>query len=253
MDFSDNIMQLRYSWDTPHGKETWGDISNRVVDNVFKNVMVPKDVKETLKWVINERKFIPGGRFLAQAGREFHQVCNCFCLRAEDSREGWGDLAQKATVMLMSGGGIGVDYSQIRSKGSPLKRSGGTSSGMLPLATTINEVGRGVMAGGNRRSAIWAGLTWDHGDILDFIVAKNWIKAVRDLKDKDFNFPAPLDMTNISVILNRDFFDAYEDETNPKHSLAQEVYWKVIERMCKTGEPGFSVDYVNKNESLRNA
>lgn len=178
---------------------------------------------------------------------------NCFLLRAEDTREGWGDLASKATIMLMSGGGIGIDYSQLRPSGGLLKRSGGTSSGVLPLVKTINEIGRGVMSGGKRRSAIWAGLNWQHKDIFDFITLKNWIPEVRAMKEKDYDFPATADMTNISVLLDKTFFDAFENPNHQLHSNAQEIYWATIERMCKTGEPGFSIDYNNPNESLRNA
>lgn len=158
---------------------------------------------------------------------------NCFMLRAEDTRAGWGDLLSKATRALMSGGGIGVDYSDLRPNGAPLKTSGGTSSGPLPLMKVVNEVGRGVMAGGKRRSAIWAGLRWSHPDIMEFIKVKNWIPEVRKLKEKDYDFPASLDMTNISVILDKDFFDAYE----LGDGWARELYWAVIERMLKTGEP----------------
>jgi ribonucleoside-diphosphate reductase alpha chain len=256
MGFAEDIMKLRYSWDKIDGsKETWEDIAKRV----SKFVLSPIDFsnreiyQETIEKIISERKFIPGGRFLAQSGRDYHQVNNCFLLRAEDSREGWGELANKATVMLMSGGGLGIDYSAIRPRNSPLKRSGGTSSGSIPLMKMINEIGRGVMAGGKRRSAIWAGLRWNHGDVLEFIDAKTYSEELKKLKEKDFDFPAPLDMTNISVILDKDFFDAFDNKENPMNKHAKEIYWKVVENMVKHGEPAFSIDYENKNESLRNA
>jgi ribonucleoside-diphosphate reductase alpha chain len=256
MGFSEDIMKLRYSWDKPDGsKETWEDIAKRVSKFILSPIeFTDREIyQKKIEKMIAERKFIPGGRFLAQAGRDYHQVNNCFLLRAEDTRESWGDLANKATVMLMSGGGLGIDYSNLRPKNSPLKRSGGVSSGSIPLMKMINEIGRGVMAGGKRRSAIWAGLRWSHGDIFDFIEAKNWTEEVKKIKEKDFDFPAPLDMTNISVILDKDFFDAYDDKENPLHKHAKDIYWKVVESMVRNGEPGFSVDYDNKNESLRNA
>lgn len=252
--FADSIMHLRYSWDKGNGeKETWEDISKRVVDNVLSIVDLNKDTKDEIYQIIADRKFIPGGRFLAQSGKLYHQVNNCFCLKAEDSREGWGDLAKKSVLALMSGGGIGIDYSNLRPTGSALKRTGGTSSGVLPAVKIINEIGRGVMSGGKRRSAIWAGLQWDHADIDEFIKLKNWIPEVIALKEKNFDFPASGDMTNISVILDKPFFDAYDNINNPMHQKAQEIYWNVIHRMLKTGEPGFSVNFKDSLESLRNA
>lgn len=261
MGFSEDIMHLRYSWDKENGsKETWEDIAERVVDSVFS--VLSKYPNEYNNWdeiikktknIIAQRKFIPGGRFLAQSGKDYHQTQNCFLLRAEDTREGWGDLLNKATLMLMSGGGIGVDYSDLRPSGSPLKRSGGTSSGAIPLMKVVNEVARGVMAGGKRRSAVYASLNWKSKDIFDFITIKNWSSDVKKLKEKDFDFPATMDMTNISVILDKEFFDAFEDDKNLLHEHAKKVYWMTVEQMVKTSEPGFQVDYENPKESLRNA
>lgn len=253
-DFSQSIMELRYSWDKPDGtKETWEEICKRVGKHVLGVIDIPEGKKQEIIQAMIERKFIPGGRFLAQSGREVHQTQNCFLMRATDTREGWGELCDKATVALMSGGGIGVDYSDLRPKGSKLKRSGGVSSGCIPLIKVINEVGRGVMAGGNRRAAIYASLDWNHGDIFDFIHIKDWSEELRKIKEKDFDFPAPCDMTNISVNLDKSFFEAFENEDNPMHEHAQKVYWKVIHQMMKKAEPGFSINYKNKKESLRNA
>lgn len=250
MSLAQDIINLRYAWDKGDGtKESWEEIAQRVSDNVLAVFNVKQGIKDAIYEIIARKKFIPGGRFLAQAGRKTHQVCNCFLLRAEDTREGWAELMKKASMMLMTGGGIGIDYSLIRPAGSPLISSGGTASGSLPLMSIINEIGRGVMAGGKRRSAIWAGLSWKNKDIFDFIQMKNWKPEVRKLKEQDFNFPAPMDMTNISVILDREFFEAFEKGD----TWAKDVYWKTVKRMCKTGEPGFSINYENSNESLRNA
>ena len=252
--FSDSITQLRYAWKKGDGTpESWGEIAHRVATNVMSVVSVSADATREIERAIAERKFIPGGRFLAQAGRPYHQTSNCFLLRVEDSREGWGSVMNKAALMLMAGGGIGIDYSQLRPVGSALKKSGGTSSGMLPLAKTVNEIGRGVIAGGNRRSAIYGSLNWSHPDVLDFITAKNWPEYIKVQKDIDYDTPAPLDMTNISVILDKEFFAAYDNPAHSKHQWAHNVYWKVIDQMLVTAEPGFQIDYHNGRESLRNA
>lgn len=179
---------------------------------------------------------------------------NCFLFRAEDSREGWSDLMYKATMSLMSGGGIGVVYSGVREEGRKIRKTGGYATGPLALMQMVNESGRFIMQGGSRRSAIWSGLHWDHPDSHKFAHVKDWSPEVRSLKEKDFNFPAPLDMTNISLILDDGFFKAYDDDKNPKHALAHSVYGDVVRQMLKTGEPGFSVDVgENSGENLRNA
>jgi ribonucleoside-diphosphate reductase alpha chain len=253
--FASDIMKQKYSHDRGEkGKESWEDISWRVAKNVMKTVGASKKMTQEIAKLIEERKFMPGGRYLYASGRPFHQVQNCLLLRAEDSREGWADLMHKATMALMTGAGIGVVYSDVRAEGKPIRRTGGTSTGPLALMQMLNECGRGIMQGGSRRSAIWAGLHWNHADIHKFINMKDWPEEVCKLKEKDFNFPATMDGTNISVILDDEFFAAYNDEKNPMNAHARSVYWAVVKQMLTTAEPGFSIDVgANKGENLRNA
>jgi len=253
--FSHTIMEQKYSHVKADGnKEDWNNIAYRVSKNVLKSVHASKEQIQRTHEIIRDRKFIPGGRYLYAAGRQYHQVNNCFLFRAEDSREGWADLLSKATLALMSGGGIGVDYSDIRGEGRLIRKTGGVATGPIALSQMINESGRYIMQGGSRRSAIWAGLNWAHPDIQKFITLKNWSQGVRDLKAQDYNFPATMDGTNISVLLDDDFFEAYGDEKNPLNAQAQSVYWTTVRQMLKTGEPGFSIDTgKNTRETLRNA
>ena len=70
------------------------------------------------------------------------------------------------------------------------------------------------------------------------------------MKQSDYNFPAKLDMTNISVILDDEFFTAYYKNDDK----ANKVYWSAIKQMLQHSEPGFSVDVgENRKENLRNA
>jgi ribonucleoside-diphosphate reductase alpha chain len=221
--------------------------------------------------LFKDRKALPGGRYLYATGRELHQVNNCVLLRCDDSREGWASLSYRAEMALMTGAGIGVYYGDVRPGGSVIQKTGGIASGPLPKMQQVNETGRHTMQGGNRRSAIWAGLPWWHADIFDFINIKDWSDEVKALKAKDWTFPAPMDMTNISVCLDDDFFTAYtapeSDEAHPWiHGTpfapdgtawevwAKRVYDTAVEHMLKHGEPGFSIDLGDKSdEVLRNA
>ena len=245
--FSETIFKAKYA----NGPtDTWGNLAERVVEDVCGSrtkhtpLMSLGDRQQLVEY-IKDFKFVPGGRYLWYAGRKNHYYNNCYLLRAEyDTREEWADLTQRAVSCLMTGGGIGIDYSILRPSGKPLSRTGGLSSGPIPLMQMINEVGRGVMQGGSRRSAIYASLNWQHEDIYDFLKAKNWTQQVRDLKAQDFNFPASLDMTNISV----NYDDAWGfDPNNP-------VFLANCKQAMKTGEPGFSFNFGDKqNETLRNA
>lgn len=252
--FAKTIFEQKYAHDIDKRKETWPELAQRVSSHVMRAVKAPDYLTEAIRGNIERREFIPGGRYLYATGRQFHQVQNCLLMKANDSREGWAEIQYKATLALMTGAGIGIVYSGVRGERKLIKKTGGKSTGPLALMQMVNESGRYIMQGGSRRSAIWAGLQWDHPDVFKFIHIKDWTKEVRALKAKDYNFPATLDGTNISVTLNDEFFEAYRDDDHDKHNLAHMVYWDVIRQMLKTGEPGFSVDLGdNAGEELRNA
>lgn len=213
---------------------------------------------------IKEMRFIPGGRYLYYAGRPYKAYNNCYLLRAEeDTREEWSNVTWRAMSCLMTGGGIGIDYSRLRPSGKALSRTGGTASGPIPLMYAINEIGRNVMQGGSRRSAIYASLNWQHEDITQFLVSKNWSDSVKAEKLTNFNAWAPLDMTNISVNYDNEAL-GFSKDYNGQHgwtpdegrpSLSDnEVFRKNCRQAMETGEPGFSFNFGDKqNETLRNA
>lgn len=249
--FAENIFKHKYAQGVD---DTWDALAERLVEDVCgtrwgkDRALMSQEDRDQLVQYIKEMKFVPGGRYLWYAGRQNSYFNNCFLLRAEeDTREEWANLTQRAVSCLMSGGGIGIDYSILRPSGKPLIRTGGLSSGPIPLMQMVNEVGRGIMQGGSRRSAIYASLNWLHEDIPNFLTAKNWSTSIRDLKNADFNFPAPLDMTNISV--NYDDKWLYNADRANLHTFVENCRQAMV-----AGEPGFSFNFGDKqNETLRNA
>jgi len=239
--------------------ESWEDRAHTVVNYVCgdmdgqKNNLMSKSDRDQLANYISNFKFMPGGRYLWYAGRDARFFNNCYLLRLEeDSREAWAGLTERAMSCLMTGGGIGADVSMCRPSGRQLRRTGGVASGPIPLLHTLNEVGRNVMQGGSRRSALYGSLNWQHEDAWDFLHIKNWHDmkvpgtnmSVSDIKKADFNYHAPLDMMNIS--LNYD--DAW------LNGGASEVFTENCRQALMTGEPGFSFNFgVKENETLRNA
>lgn len=252
--FARTVLEQKYAHQRGGSKETWSQVAQRVAKNVLGVVNCGDEIIQEVADIIEQRKFMPGGRYLAAAGRPYHQTQNCFLFRVEDSREGWSELLYKSAMSLMSGGGIGCNYSLLRPEGAPIKKTGGTASGPLALMQMVNESGRFIRQGGDRRAAIWAGLSWQHADILKFIDLKDWTPEVSDMKKRDFNFPAPMDCTNVSVGLDDEFFDAFHHSRHKLHERATEVYWLTLEHMLRTGEPGFLIDTgKNAGEDLRNA
>jgi ribonucleoside-diphosphate reductase alpha chain len=228
-----------------------------LAEDVCKGVLKDDEV-EALAEIIRDLKFIPGGRYLYYAGRPNKFFNNCYLLRAEeDSREDWANLSWKSESCLMTGGGIGIDYSVYRPEGSGLSKTGGLASGPIPKMQMINEIGRRVMQGGSRRSAIYASLNWKHRDVETFLASKNWYDmpvgatgfSVGQVKEQDFNFHAPLDMTNISVNYDTEWLLNYW-----KTGEVGDVFRTNVRQALRTAEPGFSFNFFDKeNETLRNA
>lgn len=250
-EFAETIFNTKYRQGI---NDSWDALCDRLVEDVCGTrwgtqpaLMSKEDMAELAEHMKNLR-FLAGGRYLYYAGRPNKYYNNCFLLRAEhDTREEWANLLWRASSCLMVGGGIGVDYSLFRPSDRPLSKTGGLASGPIPLMQMMNEVGRGIMQGGSRRSAIYASLNWQHEDIPDFLRAKNWSDDIKRLKEQDFNFPGPLDMTNISV--------NYDDAAFVNGSLAgNDVFKANCYQAMSTGEPGFSFNFGSKqNETLRNA
>ena len=252
--FSEDIFNQKYRHENA---STWAELSRTLVEDVCRDEMTYDEKDELIKY-ITELKFVPGGRYLFYAGKKRKFFNNCFLLRAEeDTREDWANLSWKAESCLMTGGGIGIDYSVYRPRGSALSGTGGTASGAVEKMRMINELGRSVMQGGSRRSAIYASLNWKSGDIEEFLNAKNWHEmkigntgsTVFDVKQDDFNYPAPLDMTNISVNYDTKWLTRYWTTGN-----VGDVFRKNCRQALSTAEPGFSFNFFDKeNETLRNA
>lgn len=258
-DFSESIFNYKYKHE---GANTWDELSATLINDVCGDYLNKSDIEE-LSEIHSNMEFIAGGRYLYYAGRSNKFFNNCYLLKAEeDSREDWANLSWKAESCLMTGGGIGVDYSVYRGKGSIINRTGGFASGPISKMKMINEIGREVMQGGSRRSAIYASLNWQHSDASEFLHCKDWnsmpVNGAYDengnnltvgyLKEKDFNYSAPLDMTNISL--------NYDDEflRQIKLGIVPVTFIENCRQALKTGEPGFSFNFgLKSKETLRNA
>ena len=252
--FSEDIFRQKYAHQDCY---TWAALAKTLVNDVCGDLL-PKDEVTDLIDIVTDLKFIPGGRYLYYAGRPSKFFNNCYLLKAEeDSREDWANLSWKSESCLMTGGGIGIDYSVYRPEGSSLSKTGGLSSGPIPKMEMINEIGRRVMQGGSRRSAIYASLNWKHRDVDTFLSSKNWYNipvgstgyTVGQVKEQDFNYAAPMDMTNISVNYDTEWLLNYWNTGDVGNTFK-----KNVKQALSTAEPGFSFNFFDKeNETLRNA
>jgi ribonucleoside-diphosphate reductase alpha chain len=252
--WAEDTFQRKYAH--KEGANTWPELCHTLTYEVAGDILSPSELS-LLQESMTDMKFVPGGRYLYYAGRPLSFYNNCYLLKAEfDTREEWGALVKRASDCLMTGGGIGIDYSILRERGARLSRTGGEASGPIPLMEAINEYGRRVQQGGSRRSAIYGSLNWQHPDAKEFLSVKDWnsqhvkgtTSTIGDLKAADFNYPAPLDMTNISLNYDDAFLESVARGELPP------IFLENVRRALQNGEPGFSFNFGDKQgETLRNA
>ena len=182
-----------------------------------------KDVKQ----LIIDKKFLFGGRILASRGVTDRKVTysNCYVLpQVEDSIEGIYDTAKHLARTFSYGGGVGIDISNLRPKGSPVNNAAKTTSGAVSFMDTFSQVSS-VIGQAGRRGALMISMDCYHPDIADFIDAK---------KNTD-----KLEGCNISVRTEGDFI-----KNSP-------LMHKLAENNWDYAEPGILYwDNINKNNLL---
>ena len=233
---SHDIFSQRY---TLHPEESWDNASRRLAHHVAGAEEEYKEQIEDLFYEeISSNRFMPGGRIWYGAGRNRAQLLNCFALQAQDSREGWGKILHDTIVISGMGGGVGINFSGIRPRGSKVHGTGGIATGAVSLMNMVNSVGDELVSGGNRRMALMMDLNITHPDMPEFIDSK--------LDKKRLN------NANISIILdkyidakklqglihdNQDIDLMWGGQQHGKTN-ARALWQKIVENAWKSGEPG---------------
>jgi len=109
---------------------------------------------------------------LFNAGTPINQLASCFLTGINDSIEGIFDTYKDCGIISKFAGGIGIHISNIRSKGSYIRKTGGNSDGLMPLLKTFNSVARQFNQGGKRLGSFAMYLEVYHADIFTFLEAK---------------------------------------------------------------------------------
>lgn len=231
-----------------HDKETFFEACERVAlyiasaEEGAKRECVSKKFLD----ILSTNRFVPGGRIWRGSARARGQLLNCFVVQAEDSREGWGKALSDVTIISGTGGGVGLNFSKIRPRGTKIRGTGGEATGSVSLMKCINAVCNELREGGGRRSALMFCLNWNHPDIPEFLEVK-----------LDHN---QLSNANISVCVDKEFFKilqedgeiVYKWQGEEKGRLKAKDLWnKIIENSWKSGDPGLlNIGYANEMNTI---
>lgn len=165
------IFQQRYAI---AGEETWDQATLRVANHVAAAEHNGNRSKWSQRFhsALRDCLFIPGGRIFYGSGRPKGQLLNCFVVPTDDSREGWGKTVSDMLIISGTGGGVGINFTPIRPRGTPITGTGGEATGAVSLMEVIDQVGEVIKAGGGRRTALMLCLDYNHGDIREFLFKK---------------------------------------------------------------------------------
>ncbi len=168
--FAETIFRQRYAI---KDDETFLEACERVASHVAQAENGKRDKwTERFVEVLSQNRFIPGGRIWYGAGRAKGQLLNCFVVPTADSREGWAQAVSDMLIISGTGGGVGMNFSPVRPRGTPIRGTGGEATGAVSLMEVINQTGEVIKAGGGRRTALMMCLRYDHADVLEFMQRK---------------------------------------------------------------------------------
>ena len=202
---------------------------------------------------------------LFNAGTKRPQLSSCFLLDIDDdSIQGIYKTLSDCAAISQSAGGIGLNIHKIRSKGSYIKGTNGTSNGIIPMLKVFNETARYVdQGGGKRKGSIAVYLEPWHADIYDFLdLRKNhgkeelrardlflalWISDIfmeRVKTNGDWTLFSPNEVPGLIDAYDdgenkafSDLYQKYESEGKGKTIKARELWAKVLESQIETGTP----------------
>ena len=190
--------------------------------------------------------FLPNSPTMMNAGGRLGQLSACFVLSMNDDMEHIMKSTSDAALIFKSGGGVGINYSDLREEGDIVASTSGVASGPVSFMNIINTVTEVVKQGGKRRGANMGIMEVWHPDIEKFITNKT--------------DPGVLENFNISVGIWEDFWHSLINTADSNYILrsprgkkpvkeinAHQLFDLIALSAWKSAEPGLIFfDQINK-------
>ena len=198
-----DIWSKKYKYENENFEEWLGRVSNG---------------DEELARLIREKKFLFGGRILANRGLQHFgkkvTYSNCYVLAIEeDSIESIYQTCANLARTFSYGGGVGIDISPLRAKDMAVHNAAKTTTGAVSFMNTFSNVSE-VIGQNGRRGALMISIDCHHPDLEEFIDIKNDLNAVTK--------------ANISVIITNDFMNAVINDRDWELSFETENGDKLV-------------------------
>ena len=212
------------------------------IARIEKNYENPMSEDEIFALLKDFKYIVPQGGPMTGIGNDYQiaSLSNCFVIGNEGHSDSYGGIMkvdQEQVQLMKRRGGVGHDLSHIRPKGSPVKNSALTSTGIVPFMERYSNSTREVAQDG-RRGALMLSVSIKHPDAESFIDAKLEQGKVTG--------------ANVSVKIHDDFMQSVEagekymtqyptDSKSPKYTKeidADGLWKKIVHNAWKSAEPG---------------
>ncbi|PZX11231.1 ribonucleoside-diphosphate reductase class II [Breznakibacter xylanolyticus] len=209
------------------------------IEKRYPNPMSEDQIFELMR---DFRYIVPQGGPMTGIGNEYQiaSLSNCFVIGNDGNSDSYGGIMkidQEQVQLMKRRGGVGHDLSHIRPKGSPVKNSALTSTGLVPFMERFSNSTREVAQDG-RRGALMLSVSIKHPDSESFIDAK-----LEQGKITGANVSVKIDDDFMqSVTKGRQYTQQYPiDGDQPKYTKnidAKALWDKIVYNAWKSAEPG---------------
>ncbi|MCK5814908.1 MAG: adenosylcobalamin-dependent ribonucleoside-diphosphate reductase [Flavobacteriaceae bacterium] len=221
------------------------------VEKKYANPLTESEIFDVIK---NFKYIVPQGSPMAGIGNPFQigSLSNCFVIGNDGKSDSYGGIMkidQEQVQLMKRRGGVGHDLSHIRPKGSPVKNSALTSTGIVPFMERYSNSTREVAQDG-RRGALMLSISINHPDSEDFINAK-----LEQGKVTGANVSVRIDDAFMKAVkANEKYTQKYpinsENPSCTREIEATEIWGKIVHNAWKSAEPGILFWDTVINESV---
>jgi ribonucleoside-diphosphate reductase alpha chain len=202
---------------------------------------------------------------LFNSGTQRSQLSSCYLTTVSDDLDGIYEAIKENALLAKYAGGLGNDWTPVRSLGAHIKGTNGKSQGVVPFLKVVNDTAVAVNQGGKRKGAVCAYLETWHMDIEEFLELRkntgddrrrthapttaNWIPDLfmkRVMEKGDWMLFSPSDVPDLHDKFGRDFEQAYTNYEAKaargelklfKKIAANDLWRKMLSMLFETGHP----------------
>lgn len=214
--FNDDLAQEVWASKYQFEGETLEQFFDRLTDNFYSKVKLEypedkikklskygqerlrKELKEKFKYLFSSFTIVPGGSVLSGVGTNKPvSLSNCYVIGTDDSIEDIFNTSKTMAQIYKRRGGVGVDVSNLRPAGAPVRNAAQTTSGVVPFMELFSQTTNTIGQEG-RRGALMISIDIRHPDSPQFVVSKQDLTKITG--------------ANISVKISNDFMQAVEND-----------------------------------------